>query len=59
MEKKKMGMFEVRPVYKWLLILAIAIYVAAVSAINADLYYRVGRLEHKLMHITGECSINR
>lgn len=42
----------VRPIYKILLIIAIVFYVIAACIIHADLYYKVGRLEHKLDHIS-------
>ncbi len=43
--------FTIRPIYILLLIMAAAYYVANVCAMHADLYKKIGRLEHKLMHM--------
>ncbi|MDD5681659.1 MAG: hypothetical protein PHI59_10535 [Candidatus Omnitrophica bacterium] len=44
----------VRPVYKKLLIAAIAIYIIGSCMIQSDLYRKLGRIEHQLCHITGK-----
>jgi hypothetical protein len=42
----------VRPIYKKLLIAAVAIYVAGVTIMLSDIYARLGNLEHELSHIS-------
>ena len=49
-------MDTVRPIYKKLLIAAIAIYVVGTALLLSDLTYKVGQLEHVIMHHTGKCS---
>lgn len=51
MEKENRERAEVRPIYKKLLIAAIAIYVIASCIMQADLYRKVGQVEHRLLHI--------
>ena len=45
---------SVRPIFKFLLIVAIALFVIGSCIIQADLYYKVGRLEHTMSHILGK-----
>jgi hypothetical protein len=47
-------MKEPKPVYKRLLMVAIAIYVVGVSLMQADLYFRIGKIEHTLLHASAE-----
>ena len=49
-------METVRPVYKQLLIAAIAIYVIGTAFLLSDLCNKVGDLEMTVMHMTGKCS---
>jgi hypothetical protein len=49
-------METVRPIYKKLLIAAIAIYVIGTTFILSDLYNKVGALEFAMDHVTGKCS---
>lgn len=42
----------VRPIYKKLLIAAIVFYIIGSCLIQADLYNRLGEIEHKLAHIS-------
>jgi hypothetical protein len=49
-------MDSVRPVFKKLLIAAIAIYVIGTAVIVSDLSRRVGELEHSIDHLTGKCA---
>lgn len=48
-------MSSVNPIYKKLLIAAIAIYVIGVSILLSDISYRLGDIEHKLAHIKIVC----
>jgi hypothetical protein len=43
-------MRETKPVFRYLLIVAIAIYMIGVCFTQADLYRRMGDLEHAAMH---------
>ncbi|MBL7068867.1 MAG: hypothetical protein ISS34_03315 [Candidatus Omnitrophica bacterium] len=47
---------EIKPVFKKLLIIALAIYVILSCIMQADICRRIGKIEHKLLHITGACS---
>ena len=44
-------MNEVRPIFKILLIIALAIYIIGNCAIQADLYARYSRIKHAMVHI--------
>ena len=46
-------MEKIRPVFKKLLIAAIVVYVIGTCAIMAELYHKVGKIEHALTHIPG------
>lgn len=46
-------MGNIRPIYKKLLIAAIVIYVTGMTFILADIYSKVGEIEHCLMHMPG------
>lgn len=48
-------MDTVRPVYKKLLIAAIALYVAGTALLLSDLFYKVGELEDAMVHLGGRC----
>ena len=43
-------MSAVKPLYKTLLIIAIALYVAGVAIMQADLCARLGKIEHAMVH---------
>jgi len=43
-------MGNIRPIYKKLLIVAIVIYITGVTFILADIYLKVGEIEHALSH---------
>jgi len=47
-------METVRPVYVKLLIGALILFVAGVCVALSDIYYKVGSLEHDMMHVTGK-----
>ena len=47
-------MEQVRPVFKKLFVAAIVFYVLAVTYMLADIYTMVGKLDHAMMHVTGE-----
>lgn len=47
-------METIKPVYKKLLIAAIVIYVIGVASMLADIYMKVGAIEHALVHISCE-----
>jgi hypothetical protein len=47
-------MNEPRPVFRYLLIVAVVIYVVGVCLIQTDLYWKVGSLEHSAMHAENE-----
>ncbi|MBU4487791.1 MAG: hypothetical protein KKI13_01840 [Candidatus Omnitrophica bacterium] len=50
-------MEKIRPVFKKLLIAAIVVYVIGTCVIMAELYYKVGNIEHALAHMPGaKCS---
>lgn len=49
MEKDK-KLVGARPIYKKLLIAAIVIYVIGSCIIQADLYRKIGEIEHEMMH---------
>ncbi len=42
----------IRPIFKKLLIAAIVIYIIGSCIIHADVYSRLGEIEHKLVHVT-------
>ena len=46
-----MSKYEVKPVYIKALIIMIALYVANMTFILADLYYKIGNVEHVLVHM--------
>ncbi len=46
-------MGNIRPVYKKLLIAAIVIYITGVTFILADIYMKVGEIEHELIFMPG------
>lgn len=46
-------MNDIKPIYKKLLMIAIAIYVIGVSMMQTDLYLKVCRIEHALSHMSG------
>ena len=46
-------MANIRPIYKKLLIVAIVIYVTGVTFILADMYMKIGEIEHALTHMSG------
>ncbi|MFC1480397.1 hypothetical protein ACFL5Y_02995 [Candidatus Omnitrophota bacterium] len=47
-------MAEIHPMYKKLLIAAIALYIIATAVMLSDLYIKVEQINHSLMHITGK-----
>ena len=47
-------MQSARPVYVRLLMAAIAAYILATALMLADLYRKVGIMEHQMLHVTGE-----
>jgi hypothetical protein len=49
-------MDAVRPIFKKLLIAAVAIYVIGTAFLLSDLYNKVGALEFTMDHVTGKCS---
>ncbi len=46
-------MENIKPIYKKLLIAAIVIYVTGVTFILADMYMKIGEIEHALTHMSG------
>lgn len=46
-------MTKIKPIYKKLLIMAIVIYVIGVTFILADMYMKIGKIEHALSHMSG------
>ncbi len=46
-------MAKIRPMYKKLLIVTIVIYIIGMTFIMADIYMKVGEIEHTLMHMSG------
>lgn len=46
-------MGNIRPIYKKLLIAAIVVYIIGVAFILADIYMKVGEIEHALTHTSG------
>lgn len=53
-------MTAVRPIYKKLLLIAIVIYVIGVSVALADLYCKIGNIEHTLSHMKDHaCDIHK
>jgi len=50
-------METVRPVFKKLLIAAIAIYVIGTAMLLSDLFKKVGTLEFEMIHISGKCTL--
>ena len=55
MEKNKTAQIPVRPIFKKLLVIAIAAYVIGSCIIQADLCYRLGEMEHTVMHLSSGC----
>jgi hypothetical protein len=47
-------MTHIRPIYIKLLVLALIIFIMGVSLMLSDLYFKVGQIEHTLMHLTGK-----
>jgi hypothetical protein len=47
-------MKEARPVYRYLLIVAIIVYVIGVCLVQVDLYNKTGELEHQALHAAAE-----
>ena len=47
-------MDDVHHILKKLLIAAGIIYIIGITVILSDLYMKVGRIEHSLMHVTGK-----
>ena len=47
-------MENVRPIFKKLLYIAIILFLLGLTYTLSDLHVKVGQLEHKMMHITGE-----
>lgn len=45
-------MEKIRPVYRKLLIAAIIVFVAGVAVMISDIYMKVGKVEHALMHMS-------
>lgn len=43
-------MVNARPIYKKLLIAAIAIYIIGMTVLLADIYIQIGEMRHALMH---------
>jgi len=56
MDKKETA---VRPVFKKMLILAIAIYVIGMCMIQADIYHKIGCIEHSMVHGGKACPIGK
>ncbi|MBU0604947.1 MAG: hypothetical protein KKH77_01515 [Candidatus Omnitrophica bacterium] len=46
-------MENIRPIYKKLLIAAIVIYITGVTFSLANIYMKVGEIEHALTHASG------
>lgn len=44
-------MEEVRPIFKKLLLVVIVLYIAGTAYMIGDLYMKVEKLNHRLMHI--------
>lgn len=44
-----------RPVYRNLLIAAIALFVIGTAFALSDIYYKIGQIEHALVHDMKEC----
>ena len=42
---------NVRPIFKKLLLIALTIFVIGVGVALTDIYYKVGTIEHLLVHI--------
>lgn len=42
----------VRPVFRNLLVVAIVVYIVALTLMLSDMYSKVGHIEHTLAHIT-------
>ena len=51
-------MGKIRPIYKKLLITAIVIYITGVTFILADIYMKIGKIEHALTHMSGSHQCN-
>jgi hypothetical protein len=47
-------MKNIKPVYLKALLAAIVIYLLGMTIIVSDLYYKVGKIEHHLVHATAE-----
>ncbi|MBL7197077.1 MAG: hypothetical protein ISS47_03145 [Candidatus Omnitrophica bacterium] len=47
---------EIKPVFKKLLIIALAMYVISSCIMQVDICRRINKIEHALLHITGACS---
>jgi hypothetical protein len=44
-------MEPVKPVFKRLLIAALVVYVIGMCVIQTNMYFRLGRIEHAMMHM--------
>jgi len=44
-------MQKVKPIYKTLLVAALALYIVGATYFLADIYYRIGAIEHVLIHM--------
>ena len=42
-----------RPIYKKLLLAALAVYIIGTCIIMTDLYIKVGKIEHSMVHMSG------
>lgn len=47
-----MSEVTIKPAFKILLLIALVIYIIGSCLIQADLYNRLGNVEHELMHLT-------
>ena len=56
-KEKRKTMENVRPIFKKLLYAAIILFLLGLTYTLSDLHVKVGQLEHKMMHLTGEHSL--
>ena len=54
-KKKEMPVEKIRPIYKNILIAAIALYIIGTTFALSDIYYKVINIEHSLVHKAPLC----
>ncbi len=55
-KKRRGGVKNISPVYRNLLIAAIAIFVIGTAFALSDIYHKIGTIEHAMAHKAFECS---